>query len=195
MSRRPKARRPHPSGASAPPAPAGGRATEFDKDVYREAAIERLELANELHLQAGERRQVPEQTYHYVMACYIAGLAVECILLAYLSRRGLPREDRHDLRPLAQRSGFLDNFADTAERDHLAAVLEELATEWWVNSHRYRSEAEFRRFLARKQNYKTQGKYVKGDIVKYCSGAAVNAANEIVAAGVRKWKTSRSEQG
>jgi hypothetical protein len=182
MTRRTKGRTRRTSGTALSPAPAGGRATEFDKDVYKRAAIERLQLANELHEQGTLYRE------RYVMACYVAGLAVECILLAYLAKTGLAREDRHDLRKLALRSGFWDAFADVPKRDRLSGVLQELATRWWANSHRYRSEGELRAFLKGRGLFRIDGIYVKGDLVEYCSRLAVNSANELVAAGVEKWK-------
>jgi hypothetical protein len=119
------------------------------------------------------------------MADYVAGLAVECILLAYLERKGLARQDRHDLLKLAKRSGFLESFRDEESRDRLAGALHDVATRW-ANSHRYRSEDSLRTFLTKRKMYRVGRRHIR-NVVEFHAREISSAANAIVAAGVENW--------
>jgi HEPN domain-containing protein len=152
-----------------------GATDDFNAEVYRRAALERIEAANSLYEQQS-----------YVLAYYIAGVAVECMLLAYLRKSGQRRDDRHDLRQLVERSGFLNAFSDQDTKDALTADLSEVVLRW-SNSHRYRSLDALRKYLNRRPEL-FEGGRVK-DVVKYQSGIIVDAANRIVGAGVRRWKS------
>jgi HEPN domain-containing protein len=69
----------------------------FRPEHYLEAAYERIDAARKLH-----------NEQHYPEAVYFAGVAVECLLLAYKTRREPEFESRHDLRKLLKESGMAD---------------------------------------------------------------------------------------
>ena len=64
-------------------------------ETYRYAVKENLERAQELF-----------GAEQYFLAHYLAGLAVECHLRAYLRRKTSEFDSRHDLRDLATESGY-----------------------------------------------------------------------------------------
>ena len=70
-------------------------AKEDYAQIYLEAAQEHKTLAFELH-----------EARRYVMAHYVAGLAVECILRAYRYRFDPVFDSRHDLQALYSASRF-----------------------------------------------------------------------------------------
>ncbi len=143
---------------------------EFRAEVYRQAALEHVTVARELH-----------ESGRFALAHYVSGLAVECMLRAFKSRRDPILDERHDLNQLARRGGFLD-AASEAHRPILAARLGEVVTRW-DNGHRYRSESALRKFLARRKLFAD-----KGDLLKNSSRKIVNAALELVTHGANQWK-------
>jgi len=149
-------------------------ADDFNADVYLRAAIERIEAANTLYEQQS-----------YVLAYYISGVAVECILLAYLRRSGQRREDHHDLGQLEARGGFLNGFRNERLREALTADLTDVMVRWH-NSHRYRSGDALRKYLNRRPKLLREGRV--RDVVKFHCEHIVAAANRIVEAGVERWK-------
>ena len=141
---------------------------EDEAETYREAAREHIDLAQDLH-DAGR----------YVMSHYLAGLAVECILRAYLYRLSPIFSGRHDL-PVLYRASQLDRTVDPAEENNVNAALVEVSRRW-SNSHRYRTEDALRLFLRR------AGIGHKGKFVRESSRRIVNAALVIVNQGVLHW--------
>jgi len=145
------------------------KVTEDDyADIYREAAQEHKTLAIELH--AGGR---------YVMAHYVAGLAVECILRAYQYRLNPIFSGRHDLQTLYRDAQFASVVPPDDEEKVTSALTEVVRR--WSNSHRYRSERALRLFL-RRANLGHTGKFVRES-----SRRIVDAAIVIVDQGVLKW--------
>ena len=141
---------------------------EDEAETYREAAREHIDLAQELH-DAGR----------FVMSHYLAGLAVECILRAYLYRLSPVFSGRHDL-PVLYRASQIDSFLALEDQDKVAAALIDVSRRW-SNSHRYRSEDALRRFLYR------AGIGRKGKFVRESSRQIVNAASLVVDQGVLHW--------
>ena len=138
-------------------------------EVYKEAAKEHKTLAAELH-----------NSGRYVMAHYVAGLAVECILRAYQYRINPVFSGRHDLQALYREAGFA-SLVDPEEEHEITVAFTEVLRRW-SNSHRYRSEAALRLFL-RRANLGQSGKFVRES-----SRRIVGAAIVLVDQGVLKWK-------
>ena len=143
-------------------------AEEDYAETYKEAAQEHKTLAVELHA-AGR----------YVMAHYVAGLAVECILRAYQYRLNPVFSGRHDLQALYRDAQFASIVAPAEEQKITSALIE--VVRWWSNSHRYRSERALRVFL-RRANLGQTGKFVRES-----SRRIVDAAIVMVDQGVLKW--------
>lgn len=144
------------------------KAKDNEAEIYREAAQEHSVLANELH-----------DTGHYVMAHYVAGLAVECILRAYRYRISSIFDARHSLEALYAAA----DFGSVVPLDQEAAVETALAevVRRWSNSHRFRSEQSLREYL-KKASLGRTGKYVRES-----SRRIVNAAIVIVDQGELHW--------
>ena len=143
-------------------------AEEDYAETYKEAAQEHKTLAVELHA-AGR----------YVMAHYVAGLAVECILRAYQYRLNPVFSGRHDLQALYRDAQFASIVAPAEEQKVTSALIEVVRR--WSNSHRYRSEWALRVFL-RRANLGQTGKFVRES-----SRRIVDAAIVMVDQGVLKW--------
>ncbi len=144
------------------------KAKDNEAEIYREAAVEHLALARELH-----------DTGRYVMSHYLAGLAVECILRAYQYRLSPVFSGRHDLQILYSSAGFA-SIVPQENQEAVGAALSEVSRRW-SNSHRYRSEAALRLFL-RRANLGGTGKFVRES-----SRKIVNAATLVVEIGAVKW--------
>jgi HEPN domain-containing protein len=139
-------------------------------DTYRRAAGERAAEALALH-EAGS----------HVLAHYVAGLAVECVLRAYRLRLDPHFESRHDLPRLCKEARFYD-FLPQGDVERVSAAVTEVALRW-SNSHRYRDRRELRHWLAAGG----QDRRVRGDVVKYSSRRIVDAATDIVTAEDLRW--------
>jgi HEPN domain-containing protein len=157
---------------------AGRRVDDFSAEDYRRAALDRMVAAQRLF--DGE---------DYVLASYVAGVAVECLLLAYLRKLNKHRDDRHDIRQLAMRSEFIEQFRRNPElQDQMAGYLADLAKRW-NNDHRYRSVYSFERYLNAKELYRTaEGGFVKGDnLLRTQTKLLVEAAYQLVRRGDERW--------
>jgi len=139
--------------------------------TYRFAAEEHATAA---FLLLGERR--------FVLAHYVAGLAVECIIRAYRTRLSAVFDERHDLYELARAARFFELFP--ANRAPALSAAFGIVVAQWVNTHRFRSEASLRKFLTEHRLFRG----IKGDLLAARSRMIVNAAWELVNIGVSKWQ-------
>lgn len=158
------------------------RSTEsgFNELVYLAAAQERITEAN-LPLQA----QPPQ----YVLASYVSGVAVECLLHAYRIRAGVDDTAKHDLRLHAELGNFYDGMT-RPQREAVAALIGETVSRW-QNNHRYRSREALARFVIKHKLHITQGQSTTAkDVVQYNAEQLVNAVTEIVSVGVLRWDNS-----
>ena len=142
----------------------------FRAEVYKAAAEEHIAVAGELY-----------DNGRYVLCCYVAGLSVECLLRAY---RGLvdPEFDaKHDLKLLSKASDWLSYLP----RHSTIGALDAINDLWirWENAHRYRSTAEYRRYLHRRGLHRG----IRGDFVKEQTRQALTSAEFIVQHGVASW--------
>ena len=139
-------------------------------DNYLEASRYRMETARRLHDQQ-----------RFSAAIYFAGVAVECLLRAYILRRDPAFDARHDLYDMFKRSELAD-FVRPGERQDVDAWL---GTVWarWKNNYRYASDDRLRtEFKALKHD-----RGVKGDHLKENSRLVVEAALQLRALGERRW--------
>jgi len=147
----------------------------FNPDHYLEASQERIHTARLLHEQ--ER---------YAPAIYLAGVAVECLLLAYRTRQNLAFESRHDLRSLLKESGIAA-FIREKDQQRLAARLGDVWARW-KNNYRFASDG---RLTTEFKRLKLYGKF-RGDILKPNCEIIINSAFEVINLGVRRWTSTRS---
>jgi len=143
-------------------------------DVYRAAAEEHITSLGDLY-----------KSRRYVLAHYVAGLAVECMLRAYRCRWDSTFHERHDLRELARQGRFLD-VVPSQRASAIGAALGEVVTRW-ENQHRFRSGDALRDFLLGR----AFDRRIKGDFVKESARRIINAAIELVTLGAMQWKRSK----
>lgn len=147
-------------------------------DTYRSAAKENLERAQELF-----------ETGNYFLAHYLAGLAVECHLRAYLRRTTREFDARHDLRELATESGYYQ-IVPAVQVAGFSAKFSTLNLRWRSN-HRYYSERQFLDYMTEiKADFSARGARVAGDRRKNLSRTVLNLAHEIINQGEAKWDTA-----
>ena len=142
----------------------------MDADTYKTAAAEHSTVAVELY-----------QTGRFVLAHYVAGLAVECILRAYRYRIDPEFDARHDLDKLYKMARFAD-IVGPSQVERMSAAME-LVLIQWSNNHRFRSEDALRKRFVKLGLYAG----IKGDFMKELSRRIVNAAAEVVSVGVARW--------
>jgi hypothetical protein len=158
---------------------------DFAADHYFRAGVERMSQAQHLYR---------EGDGHYALAMYAAGLAVECLLRAYLGKRKRAFESRHDLLLLFKESGIVHVNPDTLRakgltdeqiRDHQKGLWSSVNDVFilWQNNYRYASEA---RLLAHLKKMKLYQK-VKGDLLKAKAYDLLKAAQRFIDKGVLQW--------
>ncbi len=138
--------------------------------TYRDAAKEHLGRADELFAIGS-----------YYLAHYIAGLAVECHLRAYLMRKTDEWDPNHDIGYLARKSGFYDIVS--AKRS--AALSANIATvnSRWRSNQRYSSDRQFLDYMNQ-----IKAEFNKpGERWKNLARTLQNAAHEVINEGELRW--------
>jgi len=149
----------------------------FNESIYFVAAQEHVTTANLL------LQQTPPQ---WVMASYIAGVAVECMMHAYRLRAGADDTAKHNLQLHAEIGGFYDGMG-RKEREAVASLMSVVVARW-QNNHRYRSEKAMRAFIVSKRLFTVQGQTTtRGDALAYNAEILVEAATALVTIGVKQW--------
>jgi hypothetical protein len=141
--------------------------------VYRDAAVEHVTVARELY-----------DADRLLLANYVSGLAVECILRAYRLRIDPAFDARHDVLELYKLAQFADVVPEKDTESISAALGDVIAL--WGNDHRFLTTAVLRKRWTQRQLYRG----IHGDFVKELVRRLVNAANRIVTIGVARWKSS-----
>jgi HEPN domain-containing protein len=128
---------------------------DFTADHYFRASVERMSQAQHLYR---------EGAGHFALAMYAAGLAVECLLRAYLVGRKREFESRHDLLLLFKESGILDvnldklkakGLTDEQIEAHQKALWSAVNEVFilWRNNYRFASEARLLAYLKKMKLY------------------------------------------
>lgn len=148
---------------------------KFRPEHYLQAAEEQVNSARRLHKQK-----------RYPAAIYLAGVAVECLLLAYKTRENPGFESRHDLRSLLKESGMI-GFIRPKERRKLSILMGNVWARW-KNNYRFASydrlTSEFRRLELNRG--------IKGEFLKPNSDIVIDNAYEIINLGVRRWTSEKN---
>lgn len=145
----------------------------FTAEVYFAAARERATEIEELY-RAGR----------YVLAHYVAGVAVECMLRAYRFRRDPEFDARHDLYRLLHSSGMIPVLRP--EEVYAANSAIASVNFRWANDFRYRCDANLRKYLKRIG----ADRGIKGNLLKENARRSKDAALTFVRIGVKAWKRS-----
>jgi len=157
---------------------------KFTGEEYYRASVERMRQAREIHDSGGG----------YALAMYSAGLAVECMLRAFRSKKDRSFEGRHDLEDLLKASELLtineerSRVKDVSvdEKRQSSRVLRASMSEvvaLWHNNLRFAPETSLRAFL------KSKGRLhgVRGNVLKKNSTDLLNAAQTVIDRGVILW--------
>ena len=140
-------------------------------ESYRDAAADRL---NESH--------VAYTNGHYVLAVYLAGVAVECVFRASAQKAGVGFDSKHDLPKWLKAS----QFAEVANERQARAVASHVVELWrrWKNKYRYADAIAYRRALRKLDPSLIDG--IKGDPVKENARRALDAASGILTRALRR---------
>lgn len=147
---------------------------ESTAQTYRDAAKEHLGRADQLW-----------DEEQYFLAHYVAGLAVECHLRAYLRQVTKEFDARHDLNGLAKESGFYDIVP--AKRVENFSVKFSLLNARWRSNHRYYSERQFLDYMNQPNAQAQEDIQARGDKWKNLSRTVVSTAHDIINQGEAKW--------
>jgi len=159
---------------------------DFTADHYFRASVERMSQAQHLYRRGAG---------HYALTMYTAGLAVECLLRAYMVTRNRQFESRHDLLLLFKESGILDVDPDKLKAKGLTdeQIEGHQKTLWssvnevfilWRNNYRFVSEARLLAHLKQMKLYQR----VKGDLLKAKAYDLLKAAQQFIDRGILQWQ-------
>jgi len=147
-------------------------------ETYRSAAKENL-----------GRVQALFEGEEYFLAHYLAGLAVECHLRAYLRRRTNVFNSRHDLRELAAESGYYQIVPAAAAGEFSARFG--LLNLRWRSSHRFYSERQLLDYMNEiGAEFSVKGARTDGSRWKNLSRTVLNLAHIIINQGEAKWEST-----
>ena len=113
---------------------------------------------------------------------YFSGLAVECVLRAYLRKQTDEFDSSHSLLHLAHRANFYD-LVPVKKVEEYATIMAELTRRWNAN-HRYFSASDVKTHL---HDLKADADQ-KGEQFRNNARYALVQATEIVRLGERKWE-------
>ncbi|MEK7729960.1 MAG: hypothetical protein AAB354_16245 [candidate division KSB1 bacterium] len=149
---------------------------EWQSEVYYKAAVERIQEALHLHTNG-----------YYVVAMYLSGLAVECLLRAYRLLEDSTFDERHDLWLLWKSTLLANPHSEFYDKriDSAMSTVKLL----WRNDYRFKSIDSMRKFF--KETRRAHG--IKGDALKYNSQRLFDAAAEIIRIGTQKWHLLRKK--
>ena len=159
---------------------------DFSADHYFRASVERMSQAHILYREGNGR---------YALAMYVAGLAVECLLRAYMVRRKREFESRHDLLLLFKESGILNvdpdklkarGLTDEQIQEHQKILKSSVNVVFilWRNNYRFASEARLLAHLKKMKLYQRK----KGDLLKAKAYDLLKAAQGFIDRGVLQWQ-------
>jgi hypothetical protein len=159
---------------------------DFTPDHYFRASLERMSQAQHLYR---------EGDGYYALAMYTAGLAVECLLRAFIVKRNRAFESRHDLLLLFKESGILNVDVDTLGgkgltddqiRGHQKALHSSVNAVFilWQNNFRFAAEARLLAHLKKMKLYRG----TKGNLLKAKASELLQAAQVFVDRGVLQWQ-------
>ncbi len=139
-------------------------------DAYLSAALERAKDAERL---LAENR--------FGAACWVSGVAVECLFRAYHSRLSSNLETGHNLDHLFKASGFAAHLSEK-QFDAVATDLSIMRARWRHNF-RYRPEPAIRSSIAKGTSEHEFRKRVTD---------VVNASIRLTSLGASQWTSSRN---
>jgi hypothetical protein len=162
---------------------------QFKPTDYYEASLERIQQARDYY----DRGQNPDLTTNpHPLAFYHCGVAVECMLRAFITLQNKEFDGRHDLMLLLNESGLLDIDRVPGLED---VSLKRLKAEFggavqsvnrlWNNSLRYASVSRIRSYL----HEMGFDRGIKGDALKENLRRLLESSTRIIDRGVMVWES------
>jgi len=158
---------------------------DFESEHYFRASLERMSQAHEIY----------RTRDNYALTMYVAGVAVECMLRAFMVIRKAEFKSHHDLPALFVESGMI-SVADESLRakglseEEIDQHTNELRSSvndvynLWKNDFRYASESRLLAYLKRKRLFgKTKGNLLKAKTIELLS-----AAQRFINRGMVQWR-------
>ena len=165
------------------------KSVEFKPDDYYEASLERIKQAQDVYRRSAT---LEFTTNHHPVAYYHCGVAVECMLRAFITLRTKEFDGRHDLMLLLDESGLLDLSDSTGLDDESLGRLKRKfggdvgrVNRLWNNSLRYASEARIRSYLHELKF----DRGIKGDPLKENLRRLLESSSRIIEGGVMLWES------
>jgi hypothetical protein len=130
--------------------------------------------------------EILQTNRRYSAAIYFAGVAVECVLRAYVVRQDPEFDARHDLQELLRQS----QLGALTRGKHYRQANAWLGEVWarWKNDYRYASDERLRSEFRRcRLNYG-----IKGDFLKENCRRMLEAALQLHAIGAERWRSKQT---
>ena len=143
---------------------------KFNYNDYLEASAFRIETARRLH-----------RIERYSAAIYFAGVSIECLLRAYITREDPVFDQRHDLSALCKKAQ-LQKMIHPSDRRKADAWLGDVWTRW-KNDYRFASDDRIRSEYRKLRH----NRGIKGDFLKENSRIVVEAAYQLRTLGEKRW--------
>ena len=139
---------------------------------YMKASAFRIDTARRLH-----------RLKRYSAAIYFAGVSIECLLRAFITRKDPQFDPRHDLRELYKKAQLQ---ALIPPEKHRQAGLW-LGDVWmrWKNNYRFASDDRMRAEFQKLGHHRG----IKGDFLKENSRIVVDSAYELWTLGEKRWRS------
>ena len=162
---------------------------DFKPNDYYQAAWERIKQAQDVY-----RRdtKLEFRASHHPIAYYHCGVAVECMLRAFITLKTKEFDGRHDLVLLLNESGLLGlNRVQGLDDKSLGRLRIELGgavqsiNRLWNNSLRYASEARIRSYL----HELGLDRRIKGDPLKENLRRLLESSIKVIDRGVMLWES------
>lgn len=150
------------------------KSKDFTKTDYYTAAL----------LRKGDLEHLRKNESSIIFSLYCAGVAVECMLRAYIRIETKEFDSRHDLSQLFEKSK-LALIISPEDKGKVTASITKIA-QFWSNNLRYTSDTRMKRFIAHKivrTKFKDINKYLKKH-----NNDIFEATEIIIKMGETSWK-------
>jgi hypothetical protein len=127
------------------------------------------------------------QSKSVVFAVYCAGVAVECMLRAYMAKNNVAFDAKHDIKKLYEKSQMAALLSNN-EKEKISAAIITLHKNW-DNNFRYSYGKRIKRLIGHQF---AESKFKYKDINKYLNNYysdVFNAAELIIQTGATKWNS------
>ena len=149
--------------------------TNFTSNDYYSASLTRYDDLQHLILE-------PKSI---IFSIYCAGVAIECMLRAYITKYTLEFDSKHDLEKLYEKSQIASKLSNN-EKEQLSTAIKRV-NKFWNNNLRYTSEKRIKRVIAHEIIRKHTNSKDISNYIKNVYSDIFNATELIITKGKEKW--------